>query len=57
MLINDVGRLPVVTRDTHEIVGYLGRAAVLAARSRRLEDEHVPQEGWLREQFASRLSL
>jgi len=57
MLMNDVGRLPVVARDTHAIVGYLGRAAVLAARSRRLEDEHVPQEGWLREQLASRLSL
>jgi H+/Cl- antiporter ClcA len=57
MLINDVGRLAVVTRDTQEIVGYLGRAAVLAARSRRHEAEHVPQDGWLREQFASRLSL
>jgi CBS domain-containing protein len=47
MLANDIGRLPVVTRDTQEIVGYLGRAAVLAARSKRLEHEHVAQEGWL----------
>jgi chloride channel protein, CIC family len=48
MLANDVGRLPVVTRsDARRVVGYLGRAAVLAARSRRLEDEHVAQEGWL----------
>jgi CBS domain-containing protein len=48
MLANHVGRLPVVNRsDPRRIVGYLGRAAVLEARSRRLVDEHVAQEGWL----------
>jgi chloride channel protein, CIC family len=48
MLANDVGRLPVVHRnDPRRVVGYIGRAAVLGARSRRLVDEHVAQEGWL----------
>ncbi len=48
MLANNIGRLPVVTRENpRAIVGYLGRAAVLEARSRRLSDEHDAQEGWL----------
>ncbi len=48
MLANNIGRLPVVTRDNpRSIVGYLGRAAVLEARMRRLADEHDAQEGWL----------
>jgi CBS domain-containing protein len=47
MLHRDVGRLPVVDRnDERKAVGYLGRAAVLAARSRRLHDEHVREQGW-----------
>jgi len=44
----DIGRLPVVERgDEHKVVGYLGRAAILAARMRRLHDEHVVEPGWL----------
>lgn len=47
MLHRDVGRLPVVERsDERKAVGYLGRAAILAARSRRLHDEHVREQGW-----------
>ncbi len=47
MLRQDVGRLPVVDRrDERKAVGYLGRAAILAARARRLHDEHVREEGW-----------
>jgi chloride channel protein, CIC family len=47
MLHQDVGRLPVVDRsDERKAVGYLGRAAILAARTRRLRDEHVREEGW-----------
>ena len=43
----DVGRLPVVDRaDERKVVGYLGRAAILAARTRRLHDEHVRETGW-----------
>ncbi len=46
MLKNDVGRLPVVERDNPQrIVGYLGRANVLAARSRHLEEEHLREKG------------
>ncbi len=44
----DVGRLPVVDRaDPRKVVGYLGRAAILAARMRRLRDEHFREPGWL----------
>jgi CIC family chloride channel protein len=44
----DIGRLPVVDRaDERKIVGYLGRAAILSARLRRLQDEHVIEPGWV----------
>ena len=44
----DIGRLPVVDRaDERKVVGYLGRAAILAARLRRFHDEHVREPGWL----------
>ena len=49
MLHQDVGRLPVVERgDERKAVGYLGRAAILAVRARRLHDEHVREQGWWR---------
>jgi H+/Cl- antiporter ClcA len=48
MLRFDIGRLPVVERgDERHVVGYLGRAAILAARLRRFHDEHVIERGWL----------
>jgi chloride channel protein, CIC family len=48
MLRFDIGRLPVVERsDQRKLVGYLGRSGILAARSRRLHDEHVREPGWL----------
>ncbi|MFN2531793.1 MAG: chloride channel protein [Pyrinomonadaceae bacterium] len=48
MVRHDIGRLPVVSRvDPHEPLGYLGRASVMAARLRRLEEEHDRQAGWL----------
>ena len=51
MLHRDIGRLPVVERgDAQQVVGYLGRAAILAARTRRLRDEHFREPGW----FAAR---
>ncbi len=47
MLHHDVGRLPVVDRsDERKAVGYLGRAAIMAARTRRLRDEHFREPGW-----------
>ncbi|HET7442323.1 MAG TPA: chloride channel protein [Terriglobales bacterium] len=49
MLRNNIGRLPVVDRDDPKrIVGYLGRHSVMAARLRRLEEEHVREPGWIR---------
>ncbi len=48
MLQNDIGRLPVVERsDRRKLVGYLGRQGVMAARLRRLHDEHVREPGWI----------
>ncbi|MFN8486168.1 MAG: chloride channel protein [Caldilineaceae bacterium] len=48
MLRNNVGRLPVVDRQKpNQLVGYLGRATILAARLRRLEEEEVRESGWL----------
>jgi len=49
MLQQNVGRLPVVDRDDeHKVVGYLGRAAIMMARTRRLRDEHLREPGWWR---------
>ena len=48
LLRYDIGRLPVVERgNEHSVVGYLGRASILAARSLRFRDEHVREPGWL----------
>ena len=48
MLESDIGRLPVVERsDRRKLVGYLGRQGVMAARLRRLHDEHVREPGWI----------
>jgi CIC family chloride channel protein len=47
MLHQDIGRLPVVDRaDPRNVVGYLGRSGVMAARLRRFHDEHVREPGW-----------
>jgi CBS domain-containing protein len=46
MLTHDIGRLPVVDRIDHKrIVGYLGRADILAARLRAHEEEEVREKG------------
>ncbi len=46
MLKREVGRLPVVERaDPGKIVGYLGRAEILAARLRRHEEEERRERG------------
>jgi CIC family chloride channel protein len=49
MLRNDIGRLPVVERgNSLRVVGYLGRPGIMAARLRRLEEEHVREPGWIK---------
>ncbi len=49
MLRNNIGRLPVVDRqNSGKLVGYLGRPGIMAARMRRLEEEHVRDPGWIR---------
>jgi H+/Cl- antiporter ClcA/predicted transcriptional regulator len=48
MLRNNIGRLAVVQRDDpSRLVGYLGRATILTARLRRLDEEQVRDPGWL----------
>ncbi len=53
LLKHKVGRLPVVERDdARQVVGYLGRADILAARSRSHEEEESRSQGpllaWLK---------
>jgi chloride channel protein, CIC family len=49
MLRNNIGRLPVVDRqDPCRVIGYLGRPGIMAARLRRLDEEHVREPGWIR---------
>ena len=52
MLRHNIGRLPVVDRkDPGHVVGYLGRHGIMAARLRRLDEEHVRESGWLRSRW------
>lgn len=49
MLRNNIGRLAVVDRkDPRKVVGYLGRPGIMAARLRRLDEEHVREPGWIK---------
>jgi len=49
MLRNDIGRLAVVDRDDpSQVIGYLGRSGIMAARLRRIEEEHVREPGWIK---------
>jgi CBS domain-containing protein len=49
MLRYNIGRLPVVDRkDERHILGYLGRPGIMAARLRRLDEEHLREPGWFR---------
>ena len=49
MLRNNIGRLPVVDRSQpRRVLGYLGRSGIMAARLRRLDDEHVREPGWVK---------
>ena len=49
MLRHNIGRLPVVERaHPKKVVGYLGRAGIMAARLHRLHEEHVREDGWIK---------
>jgi chloride channel protein, CIC family len=46
MLKRDVGRMPVVAReDERQILGYLGRGEIIAARLRYQEEEELREQG------------
>ena len=49
MLNNDIGRLLVVSReDPAKLIGYIGRPAILSARMKMHEEEHVREPGALK---------
>jgi len=51
---HDIGRLPVVSRDdTTHLVGYLGRAGVMAAWLHATREERTREPGWLTEQLTA----
>jgi CBS domain-containing protein len=46
MLRNDIGRLPVVERDNpRHVVGYLGRANILSAHVKQIDEENIRERG------------
>jgi CBS domain-containing protein len=49
MLENNIGRLPVVSRDDPaRMIGYFNRSSILSAWSRQMEEEGVREHGWIR---------
>lgn len=47
MLNNDIGRLPVVSRDNpRHLLGYFGRSGLLEARLRKFQDEELREQRW-----------
>jgi chloride channel protein, CIC family len=54
MLQNDIGRLPVVSRENpKKMVGYLNRSSILGAWTRQMEEEGVREHGWVKKWRAS----
>ena len=50
MLLNNVGRLPVVERaNPRKLVGYVNRATLMACWGRHLQDESLRESGWYRQ--------
>ena len=48
MVRHDIGRLPVVSRENpRQVLGYLGRAAVMTARLHRMKEDQEREPGWL----------
>lgn len=46
MAQHNVGRLPVVSRENEsQIVGYIGRSSVMAARRMKIDDEQLREQG------------
>ena len=47
MLKNEIGRLPVVSRDDPDrLLGYLGRTGLLEARLRKIQEEELRERRW-----------
>lgn len=49
MLANNIGRLPVVSREEPgKMVGYFNRASLLSAWARQIEEEGMREHGWFK---------
>lgn len=47
MAAKDIGRLPVVKRDSPEqVIGYLGRSSIIAAQMLQLKEETIRESRW-----------
>jgi CBS domain-containing protein len=47
MIRNEIGRLPVVSRDDpRRLLGYLGRTGLLEGRLRKLQEEELRERRW-----------
>ena len=56
MLLNKIGRLPVVSRlNPLRAIGYLGRSNLMAGHLRRLEEEHVRERRFLSSRLKQRV--
>ena len=50
MLVNNIGRLPVVDRaDPRKMVGYVNRATLMASWGQHLQDESLREIGWYKQ--------
>jgi CBS domain-containing protein len=50
MLVNNIGRLPVVDRaDPRKMVGYVNRATLMASWGQHLQDESLREMGWYKQ--------
>jgi len=50
MLQNDIGRLPVVSREnSKKMIGYLNRSSILGAWTRQMEEEGLREHGWVKQ--------
>ncbi len=54
MLEHNIGRLPVVSRDDPQrMLGYFNRSSILDAWSRRIHEEGVREQGWLKTMWSN----
>jgi chloride channel protein, CIC family len=56
MLENNIGRLPVVSReDEGQLLGFVNRSTILNAWTQKMHDENIREHGWLTQFARSKL--